>query len=170
MDGLIVLLASLTAMALMVIGALHLFWAAGGEDLLDATVPQRPPATGLAAQVVAETSPEQLPPDASAPVLQKVFVPSARGTAIVGFGLFGASAALLLAITGRGWMGQGAVILTGVLAVLFLARAIGDGKWVGWTKRVRGTPFARMDDKLYTPLSAFFGATCAITVLWSVFR
>jgi hypothetical protein len=37
------------------------------------------------------------------------------------------------------------------LAIL-TARAVGDFRHVGLTKRVRGTSFARRDDRLYTPI------------------
>jgi hypothetical protein len=40
---------------------------------------------------------------------------------------------------------------TGV-AVAFLLRGMGDFRYVGLFKRVRDTPFARMDSRLYTPL------------------
>lgn len=38
------------------------------------------------------------------------------------------------------------------IAVLFLLRAIGDFKYMGFGKKINGTPFARMDTLLYTPL------------------
>jgi hypothetical protein len=40
------------------------------------------------------------------------------------------------------------------VATTFAARTIGEFNYVGLFKRVRGTPFARMDDRLYTPLCA----------------
>jgi hypothetical protein len=39
-----------------------------------------------------------------------------------------------------------------VLAVLFAARAVGEGRYVGFLKRVRNTAFARNDTWLYSPL------------------
>ena len=40
-----------------------------------------------------------------------------------------------------------------LVALVFLARTFGDRRTVGVLKRVRGTRFARWDDRLYTPLS-----------------
>lgn len=39
-----------------------------------------------------------------------------------------------------------------VVAVLFLARAIGDFRYIGFLKRIGGSDFARMDTLLYSPL------------------
>lgn len=53
---------------------------------------------------------------------------------------------------------------TGLAAVLLTARAIGDGRQVGFTKRQRSTAFARLDDRVYTPLmvTLLFGALSAL--------
>jgi len=40
------------------------------------------------------------------------------------------------------------------VAVAFAARTIGEFRYVGVFKRVRGTPFARWDSRLFTPLCA----------------
>ena len=39
-----------------------------------------------------------------------------------------------------------------LVGLLFSLRTLGDVKYVGLTKRVRNTPFAILDTKLYTPL------------------
>jgi len=41
-----------------------------------------------------------------------------------------------------------------VALALLTARVLGDGRWVGVFKRVRGTDFARADDRYYTPAVA----------------
>jgi len=38
------------------------------------------------------------------------------------------------------------------LAAVFALRAVGDFRLVGFSKRIRGTRFARFDDLLYSPL------------------
>jgi hypothetical protein len=43
------------------------------------------------------------------------------------------------------------VMVWAAVAVL-TARAVGDFRHVGLTKRVRGTPFARRDDRVFTPI------------------
>jgi hypothetical protein len=50
----------------------------------------------------------------------------------------------------------GAVGAAGV-GVVFLLRAIGDFRLVGFFKRVRGTPFARWDNRLFSPLCLALG-------------
>jgi hypothetical protein len=40
-----------------------------------------------------------------------------------------------------------------VLAALFGARAIGERRYVGFFKRVRGTAFAWWDTRVFSPLS-----------------
>ncbi|HWM87976.1 MAG TPA: DUF3995 domain-containing protein [Kofleriaceae bacterium] len=52
-----------------------------------------------------------------------------------------------------------------VVAAVFALRAVGDRKLVGFTKRVRGTRFARMDYALYSPLCVLLAAGCAVVAL-----
>ncbi len=51
---------------------------------------------------------------------------------------------------------------TALLAMLLVARAVGDFQLVGFFKRIRGSTFARLDTWLYSPLCAVLGASCAI--------
>ena len=44
------------------------------------------------------------------------------------------------------------------LAAMMFARAVGDFRFVGFFKSVRGTPFARADKLVYSPLCLAFGA------------
>jgi hypothetical protein len=41
-----------------------------------------------------------------------------------------------------------------MLAAIFAVRAIGEGNYVGFIKRVRNTTFARNDTWIYSPLCA----------------
>jgi hypothetical protein len=52
------------------------------------------------------------------------------------------------------------------LAAGLLARTVGDFKYVGLFKRVRGTPFARLDTLLYSPLCLLLSLGVA-SVAWS---
>jgi hypothetical protein len=49
-----------------------------------------------------------------------------------------------------------------VLGAVFVLRAIGERKLVGFFKRVRGTAFARWDTWLFSPLCLALG----VSVLW----
>jgi hypothetical protein len=53
-----------------------------------------------------------------------------------------------------------------ILGFAFLMRAVGAGGLVGFTKRVRGTSFARWDTRLFSPLclALSYGS------LWIAFR
>jgi hypothetical protein len=57
-----------------------------------------------------------------------------------------------------------AVLRVGVwgVATAFAARTVGEFRYVGLFKRVRGTPFAQWDTRLYTPLC---GALAVATVV-----
>jgi len=98
-----------------------------------------------------------------------VFVPSAGSTAAVGTVLL-LFAALVAATAGlvppplpMRWMAG----LSYALAAGLLARTVGDFKYVGLFKRVRGTPFARLDTLLYSPLCLVLALGVASVALGS---
>jgi Protein of unknown function (DUF3995) len=116
------------ATILVILGIVHLYWAVGGEWGKGAAIPEH------------EGKP--------------VWRPSSLGTGLVALGLFMMAALLLMRI---GWLG----VYTGanpvrmglwLMAAIFLVRAIGDFRYVGFFKRVRGTRFARLDTLAYSPL------------------
>lgn len=57
---------------------------------------------------------------------------------------------------------------TGGVATVLLLRAIGDFRFVGFGKRVRGTAFARNDTRYYSPLCLGLAVSCATVSLWAV--
>ena len=50
---------------------------------------------------------------------------------------------------------------TGFAALVFLVRSVGDFRYVGFFKHVVGTPFARLDTLLYSPLCLALAIGCA---------
>lgn len=83
-----------------------------------------------------------------------LFVPSAKATAGVGLVLL-LFAVLVAATSGLVAIGLPIRILAGLsygLAAGLLARAIGEFRYVGFFKQVRGTRFAKLDSLLYSPL------------------
>jgi hypothetical protein len=83
-----------------------------------------------------------------------LFVPSAKATVAVGIVLL--SFAVLVAATAQlfalplprlmlEWLSYG-------LALGLFARAVGEFKYVGFFKRIRGSRFARLDTLVYSPL------------------
>jgi Protein of unknown function (DUF3995) len=113
------------------LGALHVSWARGG--------------TWGSAAVIPTTS-EGRP----------LFSPSPRATYAVGAALAAASGLYCGTAAGRrpSWVFR---IGTFGAAIVLLARAVGDGRRVGFTKRIRDTPFARRDTFAFSPLCALLG-------------
>jgi Protein of unknown function (DUF3995) len=74
-------------------------------------------------------------------------------------------------VAGRAWLTIPLVpmwvirIGTWGVAAAFALRAVGDFRYVGFFKRVRGTPFARWDTWLFTPLCAVMAAMAAVIAL-----
>ena len=96
-----------------------------------------------------------------------LFVPSAGATLAVGVVLL-LFAALVAATGGILLSGLPALALTGLsyaLALGLLARAVGDFRYVGFFKRVRGSRFARMDTLVYSPLYLLLAAGVALVAL-----
>lgn len=117
------------AAVLLVLAALHVFWAFGGKTTTVAAIPE------------AEGRP--------------LFTPSRASTLAVAVGL---AAAALVALVQGGTVavpfGQALLFRLGAgfLALLFAARAIGERRYLGFFKRVKGTGFATWDTWLFSPL------------------
>ncbi|HJV47819.1 MAG TPA: DUF3995 domain-containing protein [Geothrix sp.] len=133
---------SLLAFTLMItftgLGLLHLYWLGGGRRGLGLALPER------------QSRP--------------LFSPSKGATGLVALALFG-FAALVGALTGRRPMPlpQGVLRPLGyALAAVFLLRAVGDFRWVGFFKRERQSRFAALDTRAYSPLCLGL----ALGVLW----
>lgn len=89
-----------------------------------------------------------------------LFMPSRTATLLVGVALLGC-AALVGATAGILWTGVPHRFLSWIsyaLALGLLARGIGDFRYVGLFKKVRGSPFARMDTLFYAPLCLLLAA------------
>ena len=93
-----------------------------------------------------------------------LFVPSPGATAAVGVVLF-FFAILVAATGGLVHLGVSPRLLSWssfALALGLLARAIGEFRYVGFFKRVRGSRFAKLDTLLYSPLCLFLAAGVAL--------
>jgi hypothetical protein len=120
------------AIALIVVfcalALVHVYWALGGRALKAAAIPQ---VEG-----------------------KRAFNPSKLGTLAVVFAL-GAAAMLIALDAGLLALPVPKSFVSTfvfVLAFVFFARATGDFRLVGFFKRVRGSPFARLDTLVYSPL------------------
>lgn len=126
---------ALTAGVLVAAAGLHIYWAVGGKWVLDRSLPTST-TTG--------------------------FSPGPRLTlsvaiALLAFAGLVASAAFGVGPTIARWL---VIAGIGVLTI----RAIGDTKVAGFTKTIRGTPFATANDRWFTPLVVFLalGATAPL--------
>jgi len=127
-------LAAITALTLAAIAMWHVYWALGGTRGLAAAIPQRENHAVL-------------------------FTPGPWGTLAVAGGL-GALAVMAL---GGGLAWPPAVELYPALAMgggVFALRVVGDFRYVGVFKKVRGTRFSHWDDRLFTPLCLALAAAC----------
>jgi|SRR5262249_18894718 len=96
-----------------------------------------------------------------------LFIPSRKATAAVGVvlllfaGLVASTAGILsvgLPSTALSWLSY-------ALALGLLGRAIGEFRYVGFFKRVRGSEFARLDTVLYSPLCLLLAVGVALVAL-----
>lgn len=112
----------------LVAAAFHVAWALGSRRGVANVIPQDP-TTG-----------------------EPTFRPRPVGTAAVAFALVAYSALVVL----EGTSSDSSVVRWMVIAALTVltARVFGDGRWTGVLKSVRGTGFARADDRYWTPAVA----------------
>ncbi len=133
------MLAHLLICIFSTLGGIHLYWLAGGSWGTSAVIPEH------------EGKP--------------LFRPTHLATGVVAASLF--CCALLMAVVARIIIlpFQAPLATLGYLcALVFLLRAIGDFRLVGFFKRVRTTRFARFDTRLYSPLCLVI----SIGVFWVV--
>lgn len=128
------IVAAVCAFVLGFLAILHVCWAAGSRWGNSVVIPQ------------VEGKP--------------VFQPSAAASLLVALALLAASILALsrgqiLWPTPPGSWAHWATVGAGAVLIL---RAIGEFRLVGFFKRVRGTAFARWDDRLFSPLSLGLGA------------
>jgi hypothetical protein len=133
MNPTIVALAVAVMLAALVV--IHLYWAAGGDVGRTAAVPTR---TG------------------DRPVLH----PSPIATLSVAVGLAGVAVVVLVRAQVVPAIGSPALYRWGAWLAggAFALRVVGEFRYVGLFKRVRGTRFAAWDGAVYTPLCAVLAA------------
>jgi hypothetical protein len=152
-------LAFLDAALFAVLGAVHVYWAAGGQWGAAAAFPDewRKPLTG--------------PSVGRGLGLHR---PTPLGTLAVALALFAAAGVMLGrvgALPGVPWLPPWVfpqvvfTLGTWVLAALFLARAIGDFRTIGLFKQRRGTVFATWDTRLFSPLCLGIAALAGAVAL-----
>ncbi|CAA9212946.1 MAG: hypothetical protein AVDCRST_MAG56-8 [uncultured Cytophagales bacterium] len=119
----------LLALMLLALSALHLYWAAGGRRGFDAALPRNEAG-------------------------KRVLNPGKTDCVVVAAGLFLFAGCYLIRV-GVISVGLPAGLASyGVWAIsaIFALRALGDFRYVGFSKRIRNTDFARRDTRYYAPL------------------
>jgi hypothetical protein len=124
------IVAILLAMLLGALAGLHVFWMLGGSWGKAVAIPER------------DGAPLFRPSRASALLVAAALL-AAAAFAVVRGGVVAAPGAGLAAEVGC-W----------VPAVVFGVRALGEGRYLGFLKRVRNTAFAHNDTWFYSPLCA----------------
>jgi hypothetical protein len=127
------------AIILAILGLVHVYWAAGGALGKSSAIPTRDG--------------------------KQIFTPSPFTTILVALGLF--SMAALSAIK-MGWIaapGMAKFTRPGlwVAAAIFLLRAIGDFRYLGFFKRLRNGRFAKLDTMVYAPICLLLACLLAIS-------
>ena len=133
----------LNSALLFLISGVHIYWGLGGNWGRQVAVPER---EGM-----------------------RTFQAGRVVTLVVAV-LFGFMALFFLYQTGRlrlfdhfvpKWLNHyGLWVLTGV----FLLRAIGDFRYIGFTKKVRSTRFAELDTRFYSPLCLFMSYNTVLVI------
>lgn len=136
-----VTLALLAAALAFGVAVLHVFWALRGTGDSNSAIP-------------------------SLPNGQPLFSPGPTACILVAVTIASLAAALAWAVflpAAVAWPLRS--VLTLALIVLTL-RAVGDGRFVGFSKRVRDTAYGRADDALYTPavVLLWFGSASALVL------
>ncbi len=128
---------------LLAISGIHFFWAFGGRWGGDAALP---------------TSQDG----------KKALSPSVFATLVVAFGILAMALLHLekvqtLNLPIPAWINAyGLKIIAGI----FLLRAIGDFRYVGFSKKIKNTKFANLDTKYYSPLCLILSINAFITAFY----
>ncbi|MEM9933976.1 MAG: DUF3995 domain-containing protein [Bacteroidota bacterium] len=130
----------LVSTLLLAISALHFYWAFGGQWAVKAVIPE---------------------------AMEGMFFNEAHKSRAVFYTLIVAVGLIILALIiisnlptlswlSNSWSSTGAKIIGSV----FLIRATGDFKWVGFFKKPSESVFAKNDTIIYSPLCLFLGISC----------
>ena len=124
-----ILIASLLSIIFLFLSGIHVYWGFGGKTSSSATVP-----TNLNNKPIISPSP---------------FSCFVVATGLFTFGAFVLIKAGVVLSNLPGW-----ILNYGLWAIslLFLIRAVGDFRYIGFFKKIKNTKFGLMDTKYYSPL------------------
>ncbi|WP_316802112.1 DUF3995 domain-containing protein [Pedobacter nototheniae] len=124
------------------LSALHFYWAFGGKWVAEKVIPTSPAGKHM------------LNPGKSSTLVV------ALGLLLFAFIIYFRNHSLFFSIPSR-YLNVGALFIAGI----FLLRAMGDFKYVGFFKKVNNTAFAKNDSKIYSPLCLYLSLSCLIIVI-----
>jgi hypothetical protein len=116
------------------LAALHFYWVFGGKWALFDALPSK---------------------ENGEPLLRpSKFPTSIVGIGLLGFALFYLNQTTMLNIELPSWIFKYG---RWIIPSIFLIRSVGEFKYVGFTKSVKGTAFAKKDTSIYSPLCLLLG-------------
>ena len=133
------LVAAILSLIFLLLAGLHIYWGFGGKSGTAATIP---------------TKENNKPVITPGPIACFVV-----GISLLSFGILVLIKADIILFALAGWLLNYGLW---VIAAIFLLRAIGDFKYVGFFKKVKATRFGEMDSKYYSPLCLVVGGLCVI--------
>lgn len=128
------LIGSVLVSIFVVLAAIHFYWGLGGKWGATGTVPSK------------ANGDRVLHP--------KSFDCFIVGTGLLGFGILVLVKTGILQINLAGWLADYGLWF---ISAIFIIRAIGDFKYVGFFKRIRNTTFGKLDTKYFSPLCLLIG-------------
>ena len=137
-----ILIGSILFIVFFFLAVIHVYWGLGGKLGVNAAIPTN-------------KNKEKL----MSPGLFECFIVA---SVLFGFGIFILIKTQIILFHLPGWLANYGLA---VIATLFLARSIGEFKYVGFFKKVNTTKFAEMDTKYYSPLCLLISASAIILEL-----
>lgn len=134
----------LLSVIFFLLGMIHFHWAFGGKYGFEHTLPTN------------EQGKRMLNP--------RKIDSAIVGLGLVAFGLFYFFQTGLIAVALPGWIIK---YVGWIIPSIFLLRAIGDFKYVGFFKKIKQTSFGRRDTKVFSPL-CFIIAVVGFAIQWNV--
>lgn len=134
--------ALINGLVFLILSGLHFYWALGGKLAFG----------------------EALPKDITG---RRVLNPTKFHSTVVALGLLLFSVCYLLKLDVLHFpiSTQVLSILGWTIAIIFLLRAIGDFRYVGFFKKIRNTDFAQQDTRYYSPLCVLLSANAVLVEL-----
>lgn len=127
-------LAVLLFLIFLFLSSIHVYWAFGGR---------------WGSKAVFPTKNDAIPPAFPGPIPTLIVA-----LGLLAFGLFYLVKGGIFTVALPDWLNQYGLL---VLGSLFIMRAIGEFRYVGFFKKYRATAFGKNDTRYYSPLCVFIG-------------